>query len=61
MITQTAVRMWGAPWSMPSLAWLIDQLLDTIEEVRAALVPASASGRSCGEMPFETDRDPFGT
>jgi hypothetical protein len=40
-----------------SPTWLIDSLLDAIENVRVAPMPAQAGGLSCNEMQFETELD----
>jgi hypothetical protein len=57
MMNETAVRVWGAGLSLLSPTWLIDRLLDAIENLRAVLMPAQAGGLSCREMQFETDLD----
>jgi hypothetical protein len=60
MINETADRVWGAWLSIVSPIWLIDRLLDTIEDMRGVLMPAQVCGLSCSELPCETDLDPIG-
>jgi len=60
MINQISIRLWDASSAMLSPAGLIDRLLDTIEMWGIALMPVQASARSCPEVPFEADLDPFG-
>jgi hypothetical protein len=58
MMNETAEHVWGAGLSMLSPTWLIDRLLDAIENLRAVLMPAQAGGLSGNEMQFETDLYP---
>jgi hypothetical protein len=60
MINETAERAWGAGLLMLSPTWLIDRLLDTIEELRVVLMPAQVRGLSRDEMRFETNLDQAG-
>jgi hypothetical protein len=60
MMNETAEGVWGAGLSMLSPTWLIDRLLDAIENLRVELMPAQAAGLSCSEMQFETDLDQVG-
>jgi hypothetical protein len=47
MISQVAECVRGANMSMLSPGFLIDRLLDQIERLSDAMVPAQADGRSC--------------
>ena len=60
MMNEAAERVWGAGLSMLSPAWLIDRLLDAVENLRVVPMPAHAGGLSCNEMQFETDLDQVG-
>ena len=57
MINQAAERRWGASLSMLSPGFLIDRLLDQIENLRDAILPAQADRLSCEEMRIEAPLD----
>jgi hypothetical protein len=57
-MNETAERVWGAGLSRLRPTWLIDRLLDAIENLRIVLMPAQAGGLSGNEMQFETDLYP---
>ena len=53
MINRMALCVWGAGLAMPSLSWLIDEVLDHIDQFRDLLVPAHAQPLSRAEAPAE--------
>ena len=59
MINQMAERMYGASLSMLSPGFLIDRLLDQIEKLSGAIVPAQADKLCCEEMRIESLPDHF--
>jgi hypothetical protein len=47
MINQTTERMWRSAFSMLSPLWLIDRMLDWVDELGAAILTAEDNARSC--------------
>ena len=47
MINQTTERVWRSALPMLSPLCLIDRLLDWVEELGAAILPAESNARSC--------------
>jgi hypothetical protein len=57
VINQIAERLWGASAAMLRPASLIDRLLDQIERLGVALMPAQADGLACQRIRIETRID----
>ena len=57
MMNQTAERMWGGGLSLLSPSHLIDRLLDHIEKLSAAILPAQADNLSCIQVGVEVHPD----
>lgn len=57
MINQTAEPIWRIALSVLNPSCLIDRLLDRLEELGAAILPAQYDARSCQLAPIEARRD----
>ncbi len=57
MIHQMAQRAWGAGPSRLHLGLLVDLLLDEIERMGSAILPAQVGGISCSEIEAEKALD----
>ena len=56
-MNQTIARVWETGSLLLNPGRLIDCLLDQLEVLSQAMVPAQAEMRSCREMPFEMRLD----